>query len=293
MGYMHIENLYRERAQQVLQFKRVYSLEKVHGTSCNLEYKDNSGSRILSHFPGGESMDNFKNIFKGNDKLIPGLENFMNTMPGEGSLKIFGEGYGGKCQKQGFRYGDRFNFIVFDVQRGDFWLDVPDAEKVALELGLEFVPYVEISTDLAELDKERDALSIVAQRRGCGEQEREGIVIRPKFECTNAFGERIMAKHKGAKFSETKKITKVGEKPEVLTEANAIADNWCTEIRLEHVLDKIPNAQMSDIPKVINAMLEDITREASGEIVINDDTKKAIRNKTVAIFKKKIQEIKA
>ncbi len=286
MGYLHIENLYRPIAQTILLFKEVYAMEKVHGTSCNISRK--RGDAGLTHFPGGESIDNFRNIFKGNDILFPRLIELEEQYS---EIKIYGEGYGGKCQKQSERYGNRFSFIVFDIQLDNRWLSVEKADMFATGLGLEFVPYVKISTDLKELDKERDAPSEVAKRRGCGIQQREGIVLRPLLEFTNEFGERVIAKHKGEGFAEVKKIIKVGETPEVLTEANAIADNWCTETRLDHVLDKIPGAGMADILKVINAMLEDILREGQGEIVVTDNVKKAIRNKTVTMFKKKVQEI--
>ena len=38
MGYMRIDNLYKNQA--VLSFKEVYALEKVHGTSAHIHYSN-------------------------------------------------------------------------------------------------------------------------------------------------------------------------------------------------------------------------------------------------------------
>jgi len=39
VGYLHIENLYRPAAQIILLFREVYALEKVHGTSAHVAWK--------------------------------------------------------------------------------------------------------------------------------------------------------------------------------------------------------------------------------------------------------------
>jgi hypothetical protein len=75
----------------------------------------------------------------------------------------------------------------------------------------------------------------------------------------------------------------------VLEQAEAIADEWVTEMRLTHVLDKLGNpADMSATPKVITAMLEDVLREASGEIVESKEARKAIGARAVKLYKTRI-----
>src|SRR3990167_11482310 len=51
MSYMHIENLYK--AQDILAFKRCFALEKIHGTSAHVAWRD--GSVVLSS--GGEKAE--------------------------------------------------------------------------------------------------------------------------------------------------------------------------------------------------------------------------------------------
>jgi hypothetical protein len=68
MGYMHIENLYRN--QKILNFKRCYALEKVHGTSARVSWdaekvRQEAGAKYagLTFFGGGESNERFAALF--------------------------------------------------------------------------------------------------------------------------------------------------------------------------------------------------------------------------------------
>jgi len=61
-------------------------------------------------------------------------------------------------------------------------------------------------------------------------------------------------------------------------------------MRLKHVLDKLPQGINVESTKlVINAMIEDIYREAKGEIVESKEVTKYIGSRTAVLFKKKIQ----
>lgn len=278
MGYQHIDNLYK--SQDVLLFRECYAMEKVHGTSAHIAWRDGS----ISLFSGGAKHDEFRKVIE----ATPALER-LAARTGE-PLTIYGEAYGGKMQGMRDTYGDALRFIAFEVRIGQWWLSVPKAEEVALGHGLEFVPYVKVSTDVAELDMLRDAPSVVAYRLGCGEKPREGIVIRPLIEVTKNNGDRIIAKHKGEKFSERIKQPKVADpaKLEVLREAQAIADEWVTEMRLAHVLDKLPEATgIEHTPLVIRAMIADVEREASGEIVASPDARRAIGQATALLYKRR------
>ena len=170
---------------------------------------------------------------------------------------------------------------------------MPNAEGVCKSLNIEFVDYVKVSTDLAALDAERDKHSIQAIRNGCGEGKiREGVVLKPLVEFTTNNGGRVIAKHKRDEFKETKTPREVSpEQFKVMEDAKAIAEEWVTEMRLKHVLDKLPQGISIESTKlVIEAMVEDVYREAKGEIIESRDVTKFIGSKTAAMFKKKIQE---
>ena len=162
---------------------------------------------------------------------------------------------------------------------------------------MEFVDYTLISTDMALIDLERDRPSIQAMRNGIVEPKlREGVVLRPPFEVKLNNGNRVIAKHKRAEFAE--RATKVELDPtkrDLMTNADAIAIEWVTPMRLEHVIDTIisnrdsKTMDMSDTQSVIVAMVEDITREAAGEIVDSSHVRKAISRRAVQLFKQFLQ----
>lgn len=282
MGYLHIENLYR--AQDILLFRECYALEKIHGTSAHISWKNGQ----VKFFSGGASHESFVKLFD-EQKL---KDRFVEL--GKDEVVIFGEAYGGKLQGMSKTYGKELKFVVFDVKIDEFWLNVPNAEQVSQIFGLEFVHYNRVSTDVAVLDAERDAPSVQAKRNGVeGEPMREGVVLRPLLELRRNDGSRIISKHKRPEFSERKTTPSVDpNRREVLENAAAIADEWVTEMRLSHVLDKLGNpTDLSMIPKVIEAMIKDVTREAAGEILDSKDARKAISALTVKLYKNRVTKL--
>ncbi len=298
---MHIENLYKN--QDILLFKECYALEKIHGTSAHLMY--NPKTKKLTFFSGGEKHDKFIALFN-QEELKSKLE--AMDLPIDKTITVFGEAYGGSQQGMSETYGKFLKFIVFDVQIGNCWLDVPKAEKIAKNLGLEFVHYVKVSTDLKELDAQRDAPSVQAIRNGVSYYEtkldtsvpdgvngptlinpkkREGVVLRPLIEVTKNNGSRVICKHKGDDFRETTSPRPVidPEKVKVLADAQAVADEWVTPMRLQHVLDKMPGHSIENMKDIISAMIEDVLRESSGEIVDSLAVRKAISTKTALSYK--------
>jgi hypothetical protein len=281
MGYLHISNLYRD--QKVLNFKRVFCMEKIHGTSAHISWDGND----IRYFSGGEKHENFISLFN-HEEL---LERFKKLE--YGNVTFYGEAYGGKCQGMSSVYGSALKFVVFDVKIGDRWLPVNKAEKVSRETGFDFVPYEEVECTIEELDKQRDRQSEQAIKNGMGDGKwREGIVIRPIMEACDEYGERIIAKHKRTDARETKTERKVDDpgKLAVLTEAKAIAEEWVTVTRLEHVLDKLqPDLGIEQVKLVIDAMYADIKRESDGEIVWSKEAVKQVNTATGILFKKRLQ----
>ena len=277
---MHIDNLYKN--QDILLFSECYAMEKIHGTSAHISY--NNGE--VKFFAGGGNYDNFVAIFNLDDLR----KRFGKVIVGGETVIVYGESYGGKQQGMSSVYGKEGKFVAFEVKIGDAWLNVPKAEQIVLGLGLEFVHYKRISTNMTAIDAERDALSIQAQRNGMGEHPREGVVLRPIEEVTKNNGNRIIAKHKTDAFSETKTPRDVSpEKLRVIEEARAIADEWVTLMRLEHILSSNGlELSMENIGKIIPLMTEDIIREAEGEIVDSSDARKEIGKQTALLAKRKL-----
>ena len=290
MGYLHIESLYK--CEDMLNFKEVYALEKIHGTSAHVGLKENG---TLYFFSGGEKHEAFKAIF--DEAALK--EAFAKVVAGfpSAAITVFGEAYGGKCQGMGKTYGTVLRFIAFDVRIHDRWLNVPKAAQFVKDLGLEFVAYEKTKCEVSELDRLRDAPSIQAQRNGCSDDKnREGIVVRPLEEYTRNDGSRVIAKYKNEAFHERVHephlLQRLQKDIEVLTQAKAICDEWCTEMRLSHVLGKHPKWKIQDTGGLIKLMAEDIEREGAGEIVLSKEAKSLIARQTALMFKRRITQIK-
>ena len=313
MAYMpHINNLYKD--QELLMFKEVFALEKIHGTNAKIEYHPQN--QELRFFSGGTKHETFVKLFD-QEKLKTAFA-AMGIL--DRDVTVYGESYGGKEQGMSHVYGLVGKFIVFDVQVGELWLDVPKAEKVAKELGLEFVHYVKVPTDLAVLDAWRDAPSVQAIRNGISQllpwgtipdencehlpstginpsdwigslvknpKKREGVVLRPLVELRKNNGERLICKHKGDDFKETATPRPVVDpaKQKLLEDAQSVADDFVTPMRLQHVLDKLPGHCMERMKEIIGAMVEDVNREGVGEFTPSPQVNKAIGSKTVALYK--------
>lgn len=284
MSYFSISNLYKD--QSILVLRECYALEKIHGTSAHISWRD--GQLRLSS--GGESSSRFAALFDEAELARRFIE------LGHDQVTVFGEAYGGKQQGQSWRYGKSLKFIAFEVRIGDTWLAVPNAADVAAKLGLEFVHYVRIPTDLAAIDRERDAPSEQARRNGIeGDQPREGVILRPLIELTKSNGERIIAKHKRDDERETKTPRHVVDhaKLEVLTRAAAIADEWATATRLAHVLQRLEidgaTIGIERTPDVISGMIADVVREGAGEFVDSKEARQAIGRRAAELFHAKLK----
>lgn len=301
MSYLSIVNLYK--AKEILEFKWVWALEKVHGSSAHVAWKD----KKLEFFSGGTSQVMFEKLFD-HAALTAAFEKL-----GHAEVTVYGEAFGGKCQGMSDTYGKELRFIAFDVcvvnrnvadppdpyepLAHAVWLDVPNAYEVATGLGIAFVPFEKVSTDVTALDAIRDRSSQVAESLGFPGKPREGVVLRPPFEVRLNNRHRVITKHKGEAFKERENVPKVAS-PEalaVLEGAQQIADEWVTEMRLTHVLDKLsigrPPLEIQDTPLVKTAMVADVLREAAGEIVPGRDVERAIGNATAKMFRKRITTV--
>lgn len=283
MGYLHIDNLYKN--QTILMFKECYALEKIHGTSSHVGWKFEN--KFVQLFSGGESNVNFRALFD-MDFL---KKKFEEIFPDQ-DIIIYGEAYGGKQQGMSHRYGKELKFIGYDVKVGDVWVNVPNAENICKQFNTEFVHYNKIRVTLNKLNKYRDMPSVQAVRNGIKDpQPCEGIVLRPLVEMRTNNGARVICKYKPDEERETKSKREISpEQLKILSDAKEIAEEWVTNMRLEHILQKFPeDVNMESMGDIIKAMIEDIYREGRDEIVESKAVTKAIGKKTVQLFKQKLQ----
>ncbi|SOB74101.1 hypothetical protein BQ9231_00218 [Cedratvirus lausannensis] len=290
MGYMHIASLYRLPEFFEL-FPEVYAMEKIHGTSTWLRFEHGS----LYRHSGGEESFAFSSLFD-RDFLVGELTK-LSTENNWSLIKVHGEAYGGKQQGMKETYGSKLKFIVFDIcvedRQGKRFLSVPEAESIAQRLGLEFVHYVKLENKPEIIEAEADKESIQAIRNGMGPgKEREGIVVRPLQECCLPGGKRAIAKHKNANFWEIRSRRPLGERLQVVSNINSIVEDWVTENRFTHVMDRVvreredKSVTIKDIKVFLDLMVEDVQRESEGEVVWTDALVRAIRQKAAIMFRR-------
>ena len=292
MSYLHILNVYKN--QTILLFKEAFALEKVNGTSANLTW---DGEK-LSFFSGGASHNAFLSLFD----VLTLTQSFKDKF-GTEKATIYGEAYGGKEQGMSKTYGDKLRFVAFDVEVNDSFVNVPTAVEIVKSFDLDFVPYERIPATVEALDAERDKPSVIAQRNGMGNSTdkfgncppiREGVVLRPVEEFIGKYGNRVISKHKRLEFQERENQPTVvdAEKQKIMDDANAIAEEWVNAVRLEHVLDKLGNPKdITQTGKVIAAMVEDVMREAAGEIIDTKPVRTAIGAKAGAMYRRLVTQV--
>jgi hypothetical protein len=289
MGYREIQNLYKSK--DILLFKQAWAMEKIHGTSAHISYSHPNNR--LTFFSGGAKYDQFVNLFDQEKLLKIFSENAIEHNIEK--ITIYGEAYGGKLQGMSHTYGKDLKFIAFEVCLNDNnWMSVPQADRIATRLGFEFVHYGLIDTTEEAINTAMMADSIQAIRNGIGPGKmREGVVLRAPIELIHPNGGRIICKHKRPEFAEREHTPKIidPEEIKVLEDAQAIAEEWCTHMRLMHVLDVFLEPKIEDADKVIKAMIADIIKESVGETIIEKAARKAIGKKTMKLFKDYLQSL--
>ena len=181
MGYMHIDNLYKNNAV-LATGPGVYALEKIHGTSAHVSWHPAQGLRFSA---GGGKHETFVAMFD-----AAKLEAAMGETP----AVVFGEYYGGSMNRMSATYGPVAKFVAFDVKIGDVWLSVPAMAEVCAAMGVEVVDWRRVPATVEAVNAERDRDSTQAIRNGMGPGKiREGVVIRPLVEAVDKYGNRIIA----------------------------------------------------------------------------------------------------
>lgn len=289
MGYMHIDSLHK-CPEFFTTFPKVYVLEKIHGTSTWFQY-DRATKTIKFHSGGSDSTE-FKNIFD--------VESITDTLSKTEytRVRVHGEGYGGKQQGMSETYGTDFKFIAFDVyvesENLSGYLNVDKADQFCAQLGLQFVHYHQVDNLPDIIEAEANKESVQAVRNGTGHNRpREGVVVKPIIE-SNMPGnpsKRAIFKHKNELFWEIKNRRPLGEKLKIVSDISQIVDDWVTENRFYHVIDRIlvtksdKKIVLTDIKQFIDLMVEDVQRESEGEVVWSPELTHAIRRKAGIMFK--------
>ena len=166
--------------------------EKVDGTNIRVHW---DGHRV--EFAGRTDRaqipkplyDLLTELFGGTNK-----EEIFEQTFNEKDVILFGEGYGGRIQGAGPKYGE-LRFILFDVTVNGKYLSRENVEGIAGVFGLDCVPEIGYGTL-------EDAVKIVKRRPKSllGNIDMEGLVCRPMKELQDENGRRVICKIKARDF---------------------------------------------------------------------------------------------
>jgi hypothetical protein len=101
----------------------------------------------------------------------------------------------------------------------------------------------------------------------------------------------MMAKHKRKEERETMTDFQHGDKIAVYEAAQAIAQEWVTEERLNHVIQKVCLDQTPTVKhfqSVINGMVDDVITEGGQMLVDTPEARRAIGGKAAKLFKARL-----
>ena len=158
-------------------------------TTVSVEFKGRTDkAQIPSHL-----LDKMKTLFD-KDTLIEYFFKDKEYCP----ITIYGEGYGAKIQKGGNYIKDGVNFILFDINIGNWWLKRETLEQIAKDLNIDIVPLIGYMTIPEAIDYVKKGFkSTIAENK---EYDAEGLVLKPTCGLLDRSGKRIITKIKTCDF---------------------------------------------------------------------------------------------
>tara|TARA_Y100000310_G_scaffold342233_1_gene444441 strand:- start:722 stop:1651 length:930 start_codon:yes stop_codon:yes gene_type:complete len=211
---------------------------------------------------------------------------------------IFGELYGLGVQ-QNIRYREDKGFIVFDMMKGDEFIDFDDLKSICTDIGLEVVPVLYKGKPNKDIfDAFINVDSVLAKNHSVKQKTiTEGVVIRSNPLRKNQYDEFIICKYKSNWALEEKVVKKTKN----LSLVYEFTERFVTKIRVEKMIDKLKEKSlftgtMKDIFMLGKEVADDILIEEKDEFnkVITEDkslNERIVRNKITSKTAKIYREI--
>ena len=126
-------------------------------------------------------------------ELFP-IEKLHEVFKNNPAVTLYGEGYGGNIQAVGPRLSKDFDFILFDVKIGHYWLQHHDMASIADSLGIKYVP-IRCCGPLSHLEAfvGRGFKSLISEDP---DLISEGLIAVPAINLLSRNGARIITKLK-------------------------------------------------------------------------------------------------
>jgi hypothetical protein len=311
--YPHIENL--EEVPKIFELPEVIVTEKIHGSAMRVGWLD--GVLRL----GGRKLE-FTDLRPDTKEGLGfiswvfdvGLDRRMkDAFTGEDVI-LFGEWHGSGTPKKGWpqvqkgiRYVAGNDFRIFDVKVQGRYVAQDQIGSWGAKVGLKTMPRLyRGKPDQKVFDSFIDSMSRLGGENGIVDPENtmEGIVIRPPEPMWDESGNFVIAKYKIGKWAERASQQRHPFQPRkeriILPGAREFAEEFVTEIRLEHVLDQLREASIPiesrAMGEVLKRMGQDIKREGASALEAArlewKDVSPHVTQKTKAVFLKYLGTLK-
>ena len=197
---------YSEPEFEMLKDIKWQATEKVDGTNIRVMWDGNKvkfGGKTDEAQMNLKLLDKLSELFGGESNEQKFEEIFESKEGVNTEICLYGEGFGGNIQKVAKKYGD-FDFVLFDVRIGHWWLERDSIERIAKQLDVKVAPIVKEGT-LQEISE----FAANGFKSQFGDLDAEGIIARPSVGILKRNGERIITKLKHKDFQKLKKLNNV------------------------------------------------------------------------------------
>jgi len=269
-----------QKVSEIFAFREVCATEKIHGINWRIGVPQNATG------PGDFLFGSRNEVITVDSKLLGKYVKYcLEKLPLDSILTaarklkgdkiLFGEMFGPGVQK-GIRYrNEGWEFLLFDVMHGDFFLSRSELETFAIDCGLNTVPVLYNGIpSLEEFDRLIQKKSSVAEVRGINNNEsvQEGIVIRPDPPFRNRYGDWVIAKYKHPIWREsTEAPTAKGPTHRPNERERAFVDRFVVPVRVNKMVDRLKEMDKytgtrKDIPELVLCTLDDLQAEEAKEM---------------------------
>lgn len=271
-----------DKRPEIFSVKEVVATEKLHGSSFRVHFPLAMPSitdvRYGSHdvedtepaFPLGKA----KQWFEAQPELLTAMWEVIKSY-GFSDATIFGEAYGPGIKAKGVKYsnGTEMLFRAFDIMIGENFVTYDLFCEITDKMKLPRVHEVwRGEPTQANFDALLEKPSTEGKLNGITDESNhaEGVVIRSNPLLRNVFGEWLIAKHKGSKFTE-KASAPTQSKDRGATSADTFAETFVTNGRIMNAVGRLSDRgvalknDMTDMPTLLTEIIADLHKECEAE----------------------------
>jgi hypothetical protein len=279
---------------EIFAVKEVIATEKLHGSTfrihfpCGMTSLDDIryGSHSVDYTPGADfPLGNAINWCKQRPELLTAMWEVIKSY-NFSDATIFGEVYGPGVKAKGVKYslGQGVLFRAFDLMVGPNFVTYDLFVELVDKMGCPRVhevwrgePTQEAFDALLEKPSTEGILNGITDVNNLA----EGVVIRSNPLLRDVFGEWLIVKHKGKKFSEVAHAP-TAPKERTASPADDFAATFVTEGRVTNAIGRLADRgvalknTMADMPALLTEIVADLHKEHEAEWVATGCTEKVL-----------------